>query len=476
MSLISSYPELQKNLWLRVSRVQLILWVVLVLMVLFIAGQKEDILVSTSIVMFYVVTVIWGSYTAGESIPNEIQDKTWDWVRLSGMTPMQLTIGKLFGETILPWILGGVCLVAFLMGSLVSGASFGNAILLALSFKLTATLFHAFAMMLGAFTRDLNIYVRRLLVVGLVISLTSFMLIFVIGYVIIAYFLKRDAGDIVSFVGAKWFIFKLTPVQIYLLTVAFLNVWAFGGLYRTLKEELFYTNKPYFLIYFLVGVPLYFSGFLFNIPELKFKVYLLILMVGIAILGVAVTFYSALLDRMELNTLRRFFRNLNVQNWEKVLEDVPTWLVSMSVQLFASIIIVALSPMLMSDKIEFFSDDWSHRMLTISILILTINLFSFRDVMIVVACNFTQGAKGLGTAILTFFIVYYLAPTMLVILTEEKQIVKYFYSLPIDFKNEQVLSYDLVHFVLTIFQAGLMFLWVKRIWDKKNRLVSSKSS
>jgi pimeloyl-ACP methyl ester carboxylesterase len=55
------------------------------------------------VLLFGVLTILWGTRLAANSILDEMADKTWDWQRLSILSPWTMTWGKLFGATAFAW-------------------------------------------------------------------------------------------------------------------------------------------------------------------------------------------------------------------------------------------------------------------------------------------------------------------------------------------------------------------------------------
>lgn len=61
---------------------------------------------------FYAVLVVaafWGARRAADAVASEIRERTWDAQRLSGLGPISMTVGKLFGAPIGAWCVIGLC-------------------------------------------------------------------------------------------------------------------------------------------------------------------------------------------------------------------------------------------------------------------------------------------------------------------------------------------------------------------------------
>ena len=112
-------PELRRNLWLEITTHRLLAMpVVLGLAFLALAAIDKPNAAEhvgwLGLGGFVVLTMFWGARLAGNSIIDEITDKTWDWQRLSTLAPWTMTWGKLFGATVFAWYGGLTCLGVFL--------------------------------------------------------------------------------------------------------------------------------------------------------------------------------------------------------------------------------------------------------------------------------------------------------------------------------------------------------------------------
>lgn len=104
-------PEFQRNLWLEAGPRRLA-WTAVVLAavygaVLVLAGERAvTMLGGAGGFVFVLAAMIWGSRTAGGAVAEEVRQRTWDFQRLSALTPWEMTWGKLFGATSLAWVAG----------------------------------------------------------------------------------------------------------------------------------------------------------------------------------------------------------------------------------------------------------------------------------------------------------------------------------------------------------------------------------
>ncbi|KAF0185279.1 MAG: hypothetical protein IV086_08365 [Hyphomonadaceae bacterium] len=115
-------PEFKRNLWLEISPTRLMLMAVVLGVIFaitwFAAGDADRPAALAGIAegLFGVIVGLWGSFKAGRSVADEIRERTWDFQRLSALSPMAMTLGKLFGATSYVWFGGLICLGVAMFG------------------------------------------------------------------------------------------------------------------------------------------------------------------------------------------------------------------------------------------------------------------------------------------------------------------------------------------------------------------------
>ena len=103
-------PEFQRQLWLN-WRPSLLAWSVgltLLVMALPLALSEPKnlpgMLSSTAMAGLWFASALYGSVLAGRSLAEEASQNTWDWQRLSALTPWQMAWGKLLGAVLPAWL------------------------------------------------------------------------------------------------------------------------------------------------------------------------------------------------------------------------------------------------------------------------------------------------------------------------------------------------------------------------------------
>src|SRR5215510_3127986 len=99
--------ELQRNLWLELTARRTVQMIVVIVLILLTANVTPFVRVGdVAQYLFLGIVVLWGTRNAAQAVVGEIRERTWDFQRLSALTPFQMTVGKLFGATSYVWFGG----------------------------------------------------------------------------------------------------------------------------------------------------------------------------------------------------------------------------------------------------------------------------------------------------------------------------------------------------------------------------------
>ena len=117
-------PELQRNLWLDATPRKLA-FAAAILAGLFAAvwlldrGRHAYAVTLAGSVVFFGAALVWAPRAARATVIDEVRAGSWDFQRLSALTPWEMTWGKLAGATARPWVAagGGLLLAALQLAS-----------------------------------------------------------------------------------------------------------------------------------------------------------------------------------------------------------------------------------------------------------------------------------------------------------------------------------------------------------------------
>ena len=107
---VARNPEFQRQLWLN-WRPALLAWSLglslLVLALPLALSKPQDLpgaMGMTAMAGLWAAAVVYGSVLAGRSLSEEASQNTWDWQRLSALSPWQMAWGKLLGAALPAWL------------------------------------------------------------------------------------------------------------------------------------------------------------------------------------------------------------------------------------------------------------------------------------------------------------------------------------------------------------------------------------
>ncbi|CAN5893409.1 hypothetical protein BH11PSE1_BH11PSE1_03230 [soil metagenome] len=268
-------PEFQRNLWLEASP-RRIAWAAVVLVMIYgatalvardAASGPLPAMAGVGGLVFVICGLLWGSRAAGGAVLGEIADRTWDFQRLSALTPWSMTWGKLLGAASLAWVcaLTGIVLMAGLM--LVQGqpgALWMLAFLVALALFLQALCLAA--ALIGVRKARAEGRVAR---AGGVLWGLIFGLILLMGVAGSSGF-QRGAGlsGLSSFLYARgditWWgqVFPAIAFRT-VATLAFAG-WGLAGAWRLMRLELQMKNLPVVWPAFLIFLAVFLGGFAYS--------------------------------------------------------------------------------------------------------------------------------------------------------------------------------------------------------------------
>lgn len=242
---ILSNPEFQRNLWQELTSHRLIGGVAVlgILAWLVYATSASNSFYWVS----YGIIFIWGIKSASESVQEELQHGTWDYQRMSSISPFKFTWGKLLGSTSYTWYLATISFVIYISLGHYFETSFN--ILLRNYFVLVLCgLFGQYiAMVLSLnaiqFGRDKN-YSFRYFISALIIS-SAF-----------AFMLTHTSDRQVY-----WYNVNFNAYSFYLIFVTVLLGWSILGSYRLIRTEFQYKNLPLVWLGFCLFWIGYITGF-----------------------------------------------------------------------------------------------------------------------------------------------------------------------------------------------------------------------
>lgn len=244
-------PELQRNLWQEFTPHRLI-GGVLILGILAWLSYVTNFKNSFNWIT-YAIIFLWGIKSASESIREELQHGTWDYQRMSTLSPFKFTWGKLWGATSYTWFLAGLSFIGFISLGIFFQKPLSLLMYQCFLYILCGLFgqYTAMALSLNAiqFGRDKH-YSFRYFVAALLFSNMLF-------FTLVDY--QNNLN--INLDTIYWYQFKFTSHSFFLVYTVILLLWAMLGCYRLIRTEFQYKNLPYVWLAFCLFWIIYMTGF-----------------------------------------------------------------------------------------------------------------------------------------------------------------------------------------------------------------------
>ncbi|MFT4582769.1 MAG: hypothetical protein ACI915_001070 [Gammaproteobacteria bacterium] len=383
-------PEFRRNLLLEWSIHRIVLVGGVTGGVLTVASifGTSNIVANVALIIFLFTTVLWGAHRAGDSIVDELRERTWDSQRMSAIDPWAMLWGKLFGATVMPWFAGLIALVVYYFER--QGPSATDR-LHVVSFCIAgAILVHALSLIGALVGTHLDKFGKSTLT-----SWASVGTMVLLG-VYFANYLRADASII--WYGQVYDRFDFLTISVFVL-----GAWITFGAYRLMCSELAVATLPWAWVGFQIFLIVYFSGRYLS-PTWPLAQSLSVVSAVGLVVGASSAYVAAfaLLDPLAFRRLRTYFTE---KSWQRFFENLPLWLVSMTL---AALFVVSSSGLHFTPR---YSDQWREH---IGLSAIVLWLLALRDILILYWFTYSESKRRIETStILCLALLYWVLPSII---------------------------------------------------------------
>lgn len=250
-------PELRRNAWLELTPMRLLLMPAVLGLVFLLAfaltdRHEAEALTLTGASMFVLVTVLWGAHLGAANLTEERLQGTWDWQRMSSITPFELALGKLIGGPLYAWYGGVLCLVVFLVAGVsaeLEHLAYWTALMVGLALAAHAVVLLTTAAAVSKYGPSLAGRIRSaVMLLGLVVLVQAWR-------IVVPPAVESGTWAI------QWYAWAVPGKLLWLGTLYLIVAWAWLGLYRLFRGELGFRNAPWVFGTFVLFLMLYVAGF-----------------------------------------------------------------------------------------------------------------------------------------------------------------------------------------------------------------------
>ncbi|GBC63943.1 hypothetical protein DENIS_4943 [Desulfonema ishimotonii] len=318
-------PEMKRNIWLELTPNRLVVTPLVLGAIFFLAWLTADdylefmgYLRHISLMLFCLMVFVWGSKLVSESVVSEVNDRTWDFQRMTALGPADMTLGKLVGSAICPWYGAGFCAAAYILSALCLPDTVRHMKLL-LVILFSGILCHALVLAMTL----MGIRKNR----GREKINSSFYLVIIIGLLffsapLISLFNKEE-------MLIRWYTGVFSPPDFMIFTSAFFLCWSVLGVYRAMRTELQIVNGPWVWTLFLVTLMLYASGLTANDDTLSFPDRLMLSLILSYGIGITLTYITAFSEPKDIVDFRRLADKVAKTQWREAGKLMPLWAISL---------------------------------------------------------------------------------------------------------------------------------------------------
>ena len=255
--------------------------------------------------MFVLLVHFWGARQSSEAVTEEVRDRTWDWQRLSALTPWAVAWGKLAGATAFTWYGAVICLAALAFAA-ANGAGHGNAGTLALMLVASGVALHGMllAASLQAARKDSRLAHR----LGSVVLLP--------GLLAVAAFLVSVPGGRMG--DVTWYGWPLETTRFVAVSAIAFAAWAVLAAYRQMCAELRRRTLPWAWPAFALFLSAYLAGFA---PRWLDETAVFVA-TGVFTM-IALSYYALFSDDITAMSLRRLVSHAQAARWRRLAEEMP---------------------------------------------------------------------------------------------------------------------------------------------------------
>lgn len=378
-------PEVRRYLWMEFSAPRLLLPPLLMLFTVVVlrAGNVDEIRLLLPALVTLIAGIVFGVDRAIESYAAEIRDRTWDFKRVSAMTPMAMTVGKLAGGTAYAWYLVVLGLAWIVVEAVALHYPADRLVWQILTGMTVVVLFQAFALFVVLASPAQRVSARNS---GRILA---FAVLF-FGLSPVARLLLQSEDPV------RWWGWTFEVFPFLFGSVALFAIWAVLGAHRAMCEQLAVGLRPWALPLFVITTGVWAAGLAEGPPEGLARS--LVAIGGFAL----VAFYAAMIKgQTDVGSLLRLTVLLRRGAWGDALVGLPSWIVLAVFLVAVAIVMVVIG------------DPWG-RLLGGKLPFLALVLMALRDLALLLWMSAgSRPERALGSWLILLLLIHFLMPSLL---------------------------------------------------------------
>jgi len=340
---MSVNPELRRNLLLEWSTHRMVLACgglagIFTLVGMFDPRGFGNIVANVALTTFVLATMAWGSHRAGDSVLDELRERTWDAQRMSALTPWSMTWGKLCGATVIPWFAGLISLGVYFIGR--QGPTALERLEVIATCIAGAVLVQSLSLIGALVGTRLDKHGKS--------TLTSWAAVGILALLSTYFSIYYKSTDDILWYGNAYNRNNFLTVSAFALAG-----WITFGAYRLMCVELAVATRPWAWVAFILYLTVYFAGGFIPSGWPIARSIALFAAMGIVV-SVGATYLSAFALFRDPLTFRRLKTYATDGKLRRFFEEMPTWMASLCVAGVFMLVCVSMhfAPHFSPDRIE----------------------------------------------------------------------------------------------------------------------------
>ncbi|MEZ5691139.1 MAG: hypothetical protein R3D71_05695 [Rickettsiales bacterium] len=324
-------PEIRRYIWLEFSLQRLVVMPLVIAVIFYIASNGHNTdqkMITASIFIFTVLIAAWGGNKAAASITDEVNENTWDFQRLSSISPFSLSCGKIFGSALYCWYGAVMALVVYIyvnLSHMPPDTVFANSVILIFS----GLICHATAIISSLQVAQVKSIGRKKIqaifshIIGLLIA--SMFISGIVDY-------ERDNYELIKWYGESYNYNKFIA---FFSVIAFL--WIFSGIYWQIRNQLRMSTGPWLWIAFVLFIIFFIAGLDTNYWRYSEESHILL---NSYIIGIFFLYCMVFIEPWSGLLYRRLSDSWKTRNVKKFMSLFPRWLANFLLVLVLAFLVI----------------------------------------------------------------------------------------------------------------------------------------
>jgi len=283
--------------------------------------------------------------------------------------------------------------------------------------------------------------------------------IFILGIVligIISQFFSLSYWDNGLDSGLSWYNIVNGSTNLAILNTLFYGAWILAALYRNMRAELQFSDKPIWWFAFILANLFFQFGYLYGVEKFSPLISFNLTLGMLFFQTLSLVYFLALTEPKDIVNFRYLIHSLSIRNYDSFLRQVPLWLITLPISFMIGIIVVTLFSIIPGTAAtkQIFADFSIQNSLSLVLILIAVFSFVVRDLGVLLLLNFSSRPKRADAVMIIYLLLVYV---LLPMLAKNLPILGIFYP---DIKANPV-----VMIAFPFIEMSIVFYFLRQRWD-----------